>query len=136
MGFSHGKDAFFQLDNAGGTLQNLTAYILSIKMPREIDMAETSTMGTSAKTYVAGMSDATISLEGRFDPTVDAHFAGLLGLAASQSFEYGPQGNAGGAVKYSGECRCSSYEPDADIGDMVGWSAELQCTGPVTRGTF
>jgi len=136
MSFSHGKDAYFQLDNAAGALQNLTTYILSIKFPREIDMAETSTMGTSAKTYVAGMTDGTISLEGRYDPVPDAHFAGLLGLALSSTYEYGPQGSAGGAVKYTGEVRVSSYECDAEIGDMVGWSVELQMTGTQTRTTF
>lgn len=136
MAFSHGKDTVFKLDNSGGTLQDLSTYLLSVDFPQEIDMAETSTFGTSAKTYVSGMSDATISIEGRYDPAVDAILNGIKGLAASQTFEYGPQGSGTGSVKFTGECRLKSYDVSGDVGDMCGFSAELQVTGTITRTTF
>lgn len=136
MAFSHGKDTVFKLDNSGGTLVDLTAYMLSVGFPQEIDMAETSVFGTSAKTYVAGMSDGTLSVEGRYDPVPDAQLSSLKGLAASSTFEYGPQGSASGAVKYTGECRLTSYEVSGDTGDMCGLTAEFQLTGAVTRTTW
>ncbi len=136
MAFSHGKDTVFKIDNSGGSLQDISTYLLSVGFPQEIDMAETSTFGTGAKTYVAGMTDATISIEGRYDPTVDNILNALKGLAATQTFEYGPQGGTGGAVKYTGECRMTSYEVSGDVGDMTGFSAEFQVSGSITRTTF
>lgn len=136
MAFSHGKDTNFQIDDSGGTPRDISTYCLSVKFPQDIDMAETSTMGTSAKTYVAGMTDGTISIEGRFDPTVDGYLSGIRGLAATATFIYGPQGSTVGNVKYTGECRLTSYEVSGDVGDMTGFSAEFQVTGAITRTTY
>lgn len=138
MAFVHGKSAVFKLDDSGGTLRDLSAYLDDLGFPRDIETAETTTFGVagSAKTYIVGLSDATISISGKFDATADGYLAGVVGNSATLSFEYGPAGSTGGNVKYSGECIMTSYEVSASVGDVVTASADFQVTGQITRGTW
>lgn len=138
MAFVHGKSAVFKLDDSGGTLRDLSSYLNDVSMPRDIETAETTTFGVSgsAKTYITGLTDATISISGLFDATADGYLAGVVGNTATLSFEYGPAGSSGGNVKYSGECIMTSYEVSASVGDAVQASADFQVTGQITRGTW
>lgn len=138
MAFVHGKSAVFKLDDSGGTLRDLSAYLDDLGFPRDIETAETTTFGVagSAKTYIVGLSDATISISGKFDATADGYLAGVLGQSATLSFEYGPAGSTGGNVKYTGECIMTSYEVSASVGDVVTASADFQVTGQITRTTW
>lgn len=134
--FTHGKATVFKVDNSGGTLTDISNVLTDVSFPQTVETAETSSFGSSAKTYVVGLSDATVSVSGNFDATVDAHLSGILGQAASVSFEYGPEGLATGDAKYTGECILTSYEKSGAVGDVVTFSAEFQVTGAVTRGTY
>lgn len=136
MAFVHGKSAAFKLDNSSGSLVDYSAYLEEVSMPRSIETAETTTFGSSAKSYITGLSDATISISGKFDSAADATLVAVLGQAATLSFEYGPAGSSAGLVKYSGECIMTSYEIGASVGDVVTASVELQVTGAITRGTW
>lgn len=134
--FTHGKATVFKVDNSGGTLTDISNVLTDVSFPQTVETAETSSFGSSAKTYVVGLSDATVSVSGNFDATVDAHLSGILGQAASVSFEYGPEGSATADAKYTGECILTSYEKSGAVGDVVTFSAEFQVTGTVTRGTY
>ena len=134
--YRHGKNTVFKVDISGGTLTDISNTLTDVSFPQSVDTAETSTFGSSAKSYVVGLTDSTISISGNFDATVDAHLAGILGQAASVSFEYGPEGSTSTYVKYTGECYLTSYEKSGAIGDVVTYSAEFQVTGAVTRGTY
>lgn len=138
MPFRHGKNAVFKVDNSGGTLTDISAYLDDISMPRSIETAETTTFGVTggAKTYVVGLNDATISVSGKYDSTVDAHLAAVLGQEASLSFEYGAAGSTVGFIKFTGECFLTKYDLKSPVGDVVTFSADFQITGPVTRGTY
>ena len=134
--FRHGKSTVFKIDDSGGTLRDISNSLTDVSFPRSIDTAESSSFGDSAKQYVVGLSDATISVSGNFDATIDGYLAGTVGQAATLSFEYGPEGSTSGYVKFSGECILTSYEVSGAIGDVVTYSAEYQVTGSVTRGTW
>ena len=134
--FRHGKSTVFKVDNSGGSLTDITNTLTDVSFPRSVDTAETSAFGDSAKTYIVGLSDATVSVSGNYDATVDAHLAGVLGQAATLSFEYGPEGSTSTFVKYTGECILTSYEKSGAIGDVVTYSAEFQVTGAVTRDVY
>lgn len=138
MAFGHGKSAVFKIDDSGGTLRDISSYINEASMPRSIETAETTTFGVSggSKTYITGLNDTTISISGLFDSVSDGYLAGVLGQAATLSFEYGPLGSTGGFIKYSGECIMTSYEVSSSVGDVVSASAQFQVTGAVTRGTW
>ena len=138
MAFVHGKSAVFKVDDSGGTLRDISSYLNDVSMPRDIETAETTTFGVagSAKTYITGLTDATISISGLFDATADGYLAGVVGQAATLSFEYGPAGSTGGLVKYTGECILTSYEVSASVGDSVQASADFQITAAITRTTW
>ena len=138
MAFAHGKSGFFSLDDSGGSVRDLSSYLNDLSFPRDAEVAETTTFGVtgSAKTYIVGLIDATISISGLFDATADGYLAGVVGHASSLSFVYGPAGNTGGFVKYTGECFLTSYEVSTAVGDAVQASASLQVTGAITRTTF
>ena len=134
--FRHGKSTVFKVDNSGGSLTDISNTLTDVSFPRSVDTAETSAFGDSAKTYIVGLRDATVSVSGNYDATVDAHLAGVLGQAATLSFEYGPEGSTSTFVKYTGECILTSYEKSGAIGDVVTYSAEFQVTGAVTRDVY
>lgn len=138
MPFRHGKNAVFKVDNSGGTLTDISAYIHEVTLPRAIETAETTTFGVTggSKTYVTGLNDATISVSGKYDSTVDAHLAGVLGQDATLSFEYGPAGSTTGYIKFTGECIMTKYDLSSPVGDVVSFSADFQVSGAITRGTY
>lgn len=136
MAFKHGKSAVFKVDNSGGTLTDISSVLNEISHPRSVETGETTSFGNTAKTYLVGLTDSTISIKGTWDTVVDAHLAAILGQDASVTYEYGPAGSTGGSVKYTGECYMTSYEVTAPVADVVTFSAEFQVTGTVTRTTY
>jgi hypothetical protein len=135
MAFVHGKDSAFKLDNASGTLTDISTYVNSVDFPETADVAETTTLGDSSKSYIVGLKDATISIAGLWDSTVDGILGAVVGQSATLSFEYSPEGTASSKIKYTGECILTSYSQSSPVGDVVGFSADLQVSGDVTRGT-
>ena len=136
MAFGHGKSAVFKLDDSAGTLRDLSSYINEASMPRDIETAETTAFGSSAKSYITGLTDATISISGMFDSVADGYLAGVVGAATALDFEYGPLGSTASMIKYSGTAILTSYELSSPVGDVVTFSADLQVTGAITRGTW
>jgi predicted secreted protein len=134
--FKHGKNAQFELE---GT--NLSNTLNEISMPREIETAETTAFGTQDKTYIVGLSDATVSVSGMFDATTDSAISTIIsnlksGSIASASFTYGPSGSAASSPKFTGEALVTSYEISSPVGDVITYSLELQCTGAVSGTTY
>lgn len=134
--FRHGKSTVFKVDNNAGSLTDISNTLTDVSFPQSVDTAETSAFGSSAKTYIVGLTDGNFSVSGNFDATVDAHLAAIVGKTDSVSFEYGPEGSTSTYTKYTGECILTSYEKSGAIGDVVTFSAEFQITGAITRGTY
>jgi len=135
MAFVHGKDSVFKLDDSGGTLTDISSYVNNVDFPETADVAETTTLGDGSKTYIVGLKDATLSISGLWDSTADGILGAVVGQSATLSFEYSPEGTGSGAVKYTGEAILTSYAVSSPVGDVVGYSADLQVSGDVTRGT-
>tara|TARA_Y100000052_G_C2920093_1_gene67708 strand:+ start:340 stop:750 length:411 start_codon:yes stop_codon:yes gene_type:complete len=135
MAFTHGKDSVFKLDNASGSLTDISSFVNNVDFPETADVSETTTLGADNKTYIAGLKDATISIAGLWDATADAIFGAVVGQSATLSYEYSPEGTASGKIKYTGEAILTSYAISSPVGEAVGYSADLQVSGAVTRGT-
>jgi hypothetical protein len=131
--FTHGKNAAFKIDDSGGTLRDISDVLTDVAISRTADVAEVSAFSNSSKAYVAGLKDATITISGSFDATVDGYLSGILG--AEGSFEFYPIGTTGGNPKASGEAICTSYDRTPDVGGAVSFSAAFQVSGDVTEGT-
>lgn len=142
MAFVHGKNSVIKVDNAAGTLTDISAVTNSVEMPRSIDTGETSTFGTSAKTYIAGLNDSTVSISGLYDPTVDATLSGAVdaiasGAQLSGTVEWSPNGTPNSATKPKFTCEVlwTSYSVSAGVGDVETFKLEGQRTGATTRAT-
>ena len=135
--FVHGSVGVFQLGTAAapGTPTAISTFLTSVSFPFGVDTAEITTLTATAKSYLAGLEDATISIEGKFHATVDAHLNGIRRLATI-AFVYGPAGSATGSPRYSGTCMLTSYEVEGGVDDAASFSAEFQVIGLITRGTF
>jgi hypothetical protein len=131
--FTHGKNAAFKIDDSGGTLRDITDVLTDVAVSRTADVAEVSAFSNSSKAYVAGLKDATITISGSFDATVDGYLKGILG--AEGSFEFYPIGTTGGNPKASGEAIMTSYDRTPDVGGAVTFTAAFQVSGDVTEGT-
>lgn len=137
----HGKDAYLGLEDSGATtLRAIGDYCDSIEIDRNVGMADSTTISQEDKTFLPGLAEATISLSGKWDDTAtsgpDVVLAGNVGNDVSVGFEFGPAGNATGKVKYSGECFVSKFQVSAPLEGIVKFTATLQVTGAVSRGTF
>jgi len=132
--FIHGKSTDFELDDTGGTSRSLSNVLTSVDFPETIDTAESTAFGSTSKSYLVGLRDATISVSGLWDATVDGYIIGTE--PASRTFIFGPAGNTSGNVKYTGEAILTNYSVSAPVADVVTFSLDLQVTGNVTRTTY
>ena len=132
--FVHGKSTDFELDDTGGTSRSLANVLTSVDFPETIETAETTAFGATSKSYIVGLRDASISVSGLWDATVDGYIIGTE--PATRSFIFGPAGSTSSNVKYTGECILTNYSVSAPVADVVTFSLDLQVTGNVTRGTY
>jgi predicted secreted protein len=132
--FVHGKSTDFELDDTGGTSRSLSNVLTSVDFPETIETAATTAFGATSQSYIVGLRDASISVSGLWDATVDGYIIGTE--PATRSFIFGPAGSTSSNVKYTGECILTSYSISAPVGDVVTFSLDLQVTGNVTRGTY
>jgi hypothetical protein len=132
--FVHGKSTHFELDDTGGTSRDISDTLTSVDFPETIDTAETTAFGATSKSYIVGLRDATISVSGIWDATVDGYIIGTE--PATRTFIFGPAGDTSSNVKYTGECILTNYSTSNPVADVVTYSLDLQCTGGVTRTTF
>jgi len=129
--FYHGKSTNFSLDDTGGTSRDISNVLVSVDFPEIVETAETTAFGATSKSYIVGLRDATISVSGIWDSTVDGYIIGTE--PATRTFIFGPAGSTSGYVKYTGECILTNYSVSSPVGDVVTFSLDLQCTGGVTR---
>ena len=132
--FYHGKSTNFSLDDTGGTSRDLSDVLVSVDFPEVVETGETTAFGATFKSYIVGLRDATISVSGIWDATVDGYIIGTE--PATRTFIFGPAGSTSGYVKYTGECILTNYSVSSPVADVVTFSMDLQCTGGVTRTTF
>ena len=132
--FVHGKSTDFELDDTGGTSRSLANVLTSVDFPETIDTAETTAFGATSKSYIVGLRDATISVSGLWDATIDGYIIGTE--PATRSFIFGPAGSTSSNVKYTGECILTNYSVSNPVADVVTFTIDLQVTGNVTRGTY
>jgi hypothetical protein len=101
-------------------------------MARTADVAESTTFGNSAKTYLTGNKDGTITLTGFFDATADSVVNGLLG--SDMVLTIGVDGlDALDRVAF-GNGNITNYGVSAPVGDIVGVSLDFQADSGIYNG--
>ena len=132
---SAGTDARLLL-NDGVSLVDVSAYIRTTGLNRARDMYDVTTLGLNDRAFVGGLRNNTHTLEGPFDPTMDAFLSAALN-AGPRAFEYYPAGTPVGVTKprYSGSYLIASYDTTTPVDGMAGFTANIQFTGTITRAT-
>jgi hypothetical protein len=141
MTFFDSSKSRFLIDDTGGTQRDLSLYITEVNgLPGVRVLRELTGMSDSGAMYVPDVENSRIALRGLFDDTASSGPDAVLGPlnthASAVDFEYGPEGNASGDVRYSGTCWVRSYELRSRVGRLVAWVASMQVEGTVTRGTY
>lgn len=128
MAFSHGSVATLTINSV-----NLSAFLNEASLEIETDDAETTTFGNTAKTFIPGLEESTIELEGLYDPTADAAFNTMRRTVVP--FVYRPAGAGSGLPEYTGNCFLTSYQVETTVDEAGTIEAEYMITGPVARAT-
>lgn len=128
MAFNHGSVATILFASV-----EYSADFKNVNFDTSIDIAETSALGTTSKTYVPGLESSKLKCGGMLEPTMEAALVALKRTITT--FEYRPAGTGTGKVKYTGSCIITTLSIGTGVGDMASFDADVQVTGPVTRGT-
>jgi hypothetical protein len=132
MAFTHSSGAYFKLGDL-----DCSQYLASIDPTFERALATMKHLGKDSVETLKGHRMATFAAQGSFDPTFDAAIWAAWDGDAAVAWEYGPQGNGDGAVKYSGNCQVHRYKPGPAGGDSeTGASFDTTSDGDISRGTF
>jgi len=144
--FRHGKNATFKLGTTGTptVLADISTTVDSVSFPRQMDLAETTTFGAGARTYIPGFPNQTFSISGKFDATTDAQLSNLAGDTSGipVCIQYRPEGTGASRVQYdavggSGQpgVYITNYSISSPVNDVVTFTAECTTSGVITRST-
>jgi hypothetical protein len=95
----------------------------------ELEALDSTTFGATAKAYIPGLEDATLSAEGLFDGAagaVDAVFQAALRGHAPVVWNWLPSGDIDGNFGYGFLALETNYEIEAPVDDLVSVSVEAQ----------
>ena len=134
--FKHGKTGAFSF-----AATDLSPTLNAVNMARPVDIAETTALQSTQKTFVTGLPDGTFGCTGMFDATIDGIINGVLGVDNSQAWKYMPGGiaaadvqyrQAGGAPPTPGGI-ITNYADNTPVAGMVGYTLDAHISGAVTR---
>lgn len=127
MAFIHGKSA-----GIVHGVYDLTSYLNDASVSQDVETAETTVFGISAKTYITGLRDATISASGMFDgaaSAVDEVLTASIGSDTLAPMMVAQSGLTGAERAYILQSKTTSYEVSAPVGDVVSVSFDSQADG-------
>ena len=129
MAFIHGKSA-----GIVHGVYDLTSYLNDASVSQDVETAETTAFGASAKTYITGLRDATISASGMFDGAADAIDEVLTASIGSDTLApmiVAQSGLTGAERAYILQSKTTSYDVSSPVGDVVSVSFDSQADGGV-----
>ena len=127
MAFIHGKTS--QVIHG---VNDLSSYLNDASVSADAEVAETTAFGSSAKTYIVGLKDATVSASGMFDGAsgaVDAVLAASIGSDTLAPVTIGYDGtslNNRGSLLLT---KTTSYEVSTPVGDVVAGAVHRRMRG-------
>ena len=124
MSFVHGSGARVYANGF-----DLSAFLKNVSGAHEVGAHESTTFGATAKTYISGLEDATLSAEGLFSGAVGATDAVLFAALRGRSpivWNWLPSGDVGGGFGYGLLALETSYEIETPVDDLVSVSVEAQ----------
>lgn len=133
MAFHHGKKAVVKVDNASGTLTDISDFTDSVSWSGQRDLGQVTAFGDNDHAFLDGVRNTTFTMSGSVDPSVTTTLIGIYNAQdSSRSFEINPAGTASGLPKLTGEAFMTSLDVSATTANKVAWSAGFQVSGLVT----
>lgn len=136
---SHGSKADFYLGTSGtpGTAISITQYVDTTSLGFTRDKAEVSALKQLFKSFVAGMADLTIPLQGPADVNITGQMWNLFimsGAGSAIQYQYAPLGfGVSTTPLWTGFCFVSKYEEKVGTNSAYVWTGELQNSGLPVR---
>ena len=117
------------------TGSNALAEVRSYSITQTGDTTESTSMGDSAKTFEATLTEFSGSVDVFFD---DTDTSGQVSLTIGSSFtlNLGPEGTGSGAYKLSGSAIVTDITRTASHDGLVEMTIAFQGTGALTIGTY
>ena len=121
-----------------GTVQvgsNAIAEIRGFSIDETIDTVEDTSMGDSAKTYLASIKDFSGSVDVIYDET-DTNGQTALSVGSSVTLNFAPEGTDSGDVKLTGTAIVTGKSVTSSFDGLVESTISVQGTGGLTTGTY
>tara|TARA_R100001460_G_scaffold11852_3_gene27479 strand:+ start:2436 stop:2825 length:390 start_codon:yes stop_codon:yes gene_type:complete len=121
-----------------GTVQvgsNDIGEIRSFSIDETIDTVEDTSMGDSAKSYLASIKDFSGSVDVLYDEA-DLNGQTALAVGASVTLNFAPEGTASGDVKLTGTAIVTGKSISSSFDGLVEASITVQGTGGLTTTTY
>ena len=117
------------------TGSNALAEVRSYSITQTGDTTESTSMGDSAKTFEATLTEFSGSIDLFFD---DTDTSGQVSLTIGSSFtlNLAPEGTGSGAYKLSGSANVTDITRSAAHDGLVEMTVAFQGTGALTIGTY
>lgn len=136
MAFVFGTKAELAMDPAGGTSYSvsLECALNDVKLERELDEAEVTTLCSTIKDYIPGLAESTLEFEGLYDDGatgVDYQLDSIFGEVVS--WRYRPSGTGTGLPEYTFDGFLQDYVIEATVDEAVSVEGTIRLTGAVTR---
>ena len=113
---------------------NTVAEVRSYSIDESADVLEDTSMGDSAKTYLASLTSFSGSLDVFWDET-DTSGQGALTVGSSVTLNVYPEGDSTGDTYYSGTALVTGVSRTGSFDGMVEASITVQGSGALTAAT-
>lgn len=124
------KDSTLKIDNAAGTLTEITAYVNQASIQGALAMLDDTVLNDSAVSNFPGLASATIPINGFVNSTTEGIFGPLVGARTSvaKTTQWG-----NGLKFYYGEALPSDVQFSGNAGELMTFSATMTLDGAITR---
>ena len=137
MAVKTGKTMNINIDNSSGATVDLSSYANSISFGFPVDMLDTTTFGSSAKSFIPGfVGGDDIVINFRYDPVPELQLSGLSPLTSTSTLTISPEGTTTGNAKKVMETYLMNYTVSASPEAIDEIVATFRKTGAVTHTTW
>ena len=120
--------------NGTSVLATISGSINQVSLQQLVTALDDTGLGDVAHTYVDGLFNATVSLNGYVNTTTDAIFgAHVNGTSVARTAKTWEVKLATGSLFYNGSCLITDYSVSGGSDTLQTFSATLQVSGDVNR---
>jgi hypothetical protein len=120
----------FKLDNAAGTLTDISTYLDSVQGSSDTEFLDGTTfqpdaVGSAIRNEIPGFATKSLSLSGKWTEAAETFFSAIEGRQ-NLEYEYKPDDpNINSSI--TGTCSCGSYSgPQSSVDGIVTFTVELR----------